>query len=319
MDAQERQDLSSPAGSAGEESQAQAAAEDAAGQAQEISRRKTDGLLLVETLADFSGEERLVTREVLLEAFLERARKACPLKKEDITDELASQPDPRFEGPDPESIAQGIERIKAMRDTQPGASPDPPVPGIRKTRRSLSRRELLIGLLHGEETQAPVEEAEHVSVAAEQADSLAERPELDPAYAESLLDDVMAANEDVAMLTAWNGTVYYHYKPLLSGLYARILATRDNPAVQVAETVRESSRDYPRPVPLEIFEYPPFALSPEALQGCLRSMDGDENFADIKFTQSEAGTVYLYSSRYLDDAYADFLAEYEDTGAIASP
>jgi len=132
MDAKERQDLPSPAAPAAgeEERQAQTPAEDAAGQARQINRRKADGLLLVETLADFSGEERLVTREVLLEAFLERARKARPLSKEDVAAELASQPDPRFEGPDPESIAEGIERIKAMRDTQPGASPDPPVPGI---------------------------------------------------------------------------------------------------------------------------------------------------------------------------------------------
>ena len=56
-----------------------------------------------------------------------------------------------------------------------------------------------------------------------------------------------------------------------------------------------------------------------ALQQCLRDMAETEEYADISFTESSVGTVYLYSTRYLDEDYAAFLAEKEDVGAIASP
>ena len=108
-------------------------------------------------------------------------------------------------------------------------------------------------------------------------------------------------------------------QPQMSSLYARILSTANNKMVQVASVVRESSRDYPRPVALEIFEYPPFLFEADALQQCLRDMAENPEYADIKFTESSVGTVYLYSTRYLDEDYAAFLAENEDVGAIASP
>ena len=131
--------------------------------------------------------------------------------------------------------------------------------------------------------------------------------------------ELLAENDEVAVFTAWDNKEYYHYKPQMSSLYARILSTANNKMVQVASVVRESSRDYPRPVALEIFEYPPFLFEADALQQCLREMDENPEYADIKFTESSVGTVYLYSTRYLDEDYAAFLAENEDVGAIASP
>mgnify|MGYP000691653810 CR=1 FL=1 len=131
--------------------------------------------------------------------------------------------------------------------------------------------------------------------------------------------ELLAENDELAVFTAWDGKEYYHYKPQMSSLYARILSTANNKMVQVASVVRESSRDYPRPVALEIFEYPPFLFEADALQQCLRDMDENPEYADIKFTESSVGTVYLYSTRYLDEDYAAFLAENEDVGAIASP
>ena len=55
------------------------------------------------------------------------------------------------------------------------------------------------------------------------------------------------------------------------------------------------------------------------MQQCLRDMAETGEYADIRFTESSVGTVYLYSTRYLDEDYAAFLAEKEDVGAIASP
>lgn len=295
-----------------------------------VNQRKADKVLLVETLADFSSDEHLVTVEELLAAFMERAAATPPVTVAQVRQELQNLPDPRFEGPDSQTVAADMARIKAMEKAQPGSAPDPEVPGLRKTRRLLSRRQLLSSLLHPAEALAanadsvePVAESAAepaAELATETAAQVAATPRVvEHAYAAALLAELLKEDEDVAVFTAWDNREYYHYKPQMSSLYARILSTGNNRLVQIASVVRESSRDYPRPVPLEIFEYPPFLFEAEALQQCLRDMAQSAEYADIKFTESSVGTVYLYSTQYLDEDYAAFLAENEDVGAIASP
>ena len=288
-----------------------------------VNQRSADKVLLVETLADFSSDERLVTAGELLAAFTERAAATPPVTVAQVREELQTLPDPRFEGPDSETVAADMARIKAMEKAQPGSAPDPEVPGLRKTRRLLSRRQLLTSLLHPAEALAAPEDAAEQTVepapAVEPAQAAAAPRVVDGEYAAALLAELLTENDEVAVFTAWDNKEYYHYKPQMSSLYARILSTGNNKMVQVASVVRESSRDYPRPVALEIFEYPPFLFEADALQQCLRDMAENPEYADIKFTESSVGTVYLYSTRYLDEDYAAFLAENEDVGAIASP
>ena len=287
-----------------------------------VNQRSADKVLLVETLADFSTDERLVTAGELLAAFMERAAATPPVTVAQVREELQTLPDPRFEGPDSETVAADMARIKAMEKAQPGSAPDPEVPGLRKTRRLLSRRQLLTSLLHPAEALAAPEDAAKAAEpapVAEPAQPAAAPRVVDGEYAAALLAELLTENDEVAVLTAWDNKEYYHYKPQMSSLYARILSTANNKMVQVASVVRESSRDYPRPVALEIFEYPPFLFEADALQQCLRDMAENPEYADIKFTESSVGTVYLYSTRYLDEDYAAFLAENEDVGAIASP
>ena len=288
-----------------------------------VNQRSADKVLLVETLADFSTDERLVTAGELLAAFMERAAATPPVTVAQVREDLQTLPDPRFEGPDSETVAADMARIKAMEKAQPGSAPDPEVPGLRKTRRLLSRRQLLTSLLHPAEALAAPEDAAvpaaEPTPAVEPAQAAATPRVVDGEYAAALLAELLAENDDVAVFTAWDNKEYYHYKPQMSSLYARILSTANNKMVQVASVVRESSRDYPRPVALEIFEYPPFLFEADALQQCLRDMAENPEYADIKFTESSVGTVYLYSTRYLDEDYAAFLAENEDVGAIASP
>ena len=288
-----------------------------------VDQRKADKVLLVETLADFSSDERLVTADELLDAFMERAVQAPLVTVAQVRQELEALPDPRFEGPDSQTVAADMARIKAMEKAQPGSAPDPEVPGLRKTRRLLSRRQLLSSLLHPAEALAEPgadpSQATESAPAAEPAEAATAPRVVEREYAAALLAELLAESEDVAAFTAWDSKEYYHYKPQMSSLYAGILSTANNRMVQVASVVRDSSRDYPRPVPLEIFEYPPFLFEAEALQQCLRDMAETEEYEDIKFTESSVGTVYLYSTRYLDEDYAAFLAEKEDVGAIASP
>ena len=288
-----------------------------------VNQRSADKVLLVETLTDFSSDERLVTADELLAAFMERAAATPPVTVVQVRQELESLPDPRFEGPDSQTVAADMARIKAMEKAQPGSAPDPEVPGLRKTRRLLSRRQLLTSLLHPAETlaapDAAAEQAAESAPAMEPAQPTAAPRVVEREYAAALLAELLAEDDDVAVFTAWDNREYYHYKPQMSSLYARILSTGNNKMVQIASVVRESSRDYPRPVALEIFEYPPFLFEAEALQQCLRDMAQAAEYADIKFTESSVGTVYLYSTLYLDEDYAAFLAENEDVGAIASP
>lgn len=288
-----------------------------------VNQRSADKVLLVETLADFSSDERLVTAGELLAAFVERAAASPPVTVALVREELESLPDPRFEGPDAQTVAADMARIKAMEKAQPGSAPDPEVPGLRKTRRLLSRRQLLSSLLHPAEALATPADASGPGAdsapAVESAQPAVAPRVVDDGYAMALLVELLTENEDVAVFTAWDGKEYYHYKPQMSSLYARILSTGNNKLVQIASVVRDSSRDYPRPVPLEIFEYPPFLFEAEALQQCLQEMAENPEFSDIKFTESSVGTVYLYSTLYLDEDYAAFLAENEDVGAIASP
>ena len=62
-----------------------------------------------------------------------------------------------------------------------------------------------------------------------------------------------------------SGRPLYHDPALLSRSYARLLDDKDVPEALLAEAVRSHSRDYPRPVPVEFFEKPPFNLAPQDL------------------------------------------------------
>lgn len=302
-----------------------------------VDQRRVDKVLLTEILAEYSSDERLATADDLLVAFMARAAQMPPVTVDQVREELETLPDPRFEGPDSQTVAADMERIKAMEKAQPGSAPDPEIPGLRNTRRLLSRRQMLHSLLHPSDIPADegtptvgASDKEEAGFSVADAgglapdagvpeESLAVPRAIEREYAASLLGELLAEDDDVAVVTAWDGREYYHYKPQMSCLYARILSAGDNRMVQLANVVRESSRDYPRPVPLEIFEYPPFLFTADVLQQCLESLASDPEYADIKHTESSVGTVYLYSSRYLDEDYADFLAEREDVGAIASP
>jgi hypothetical protein len=184
----------------------------------------------------------------------------------------------------------------------------------RAQRKILTRRELLSAILNGELTEElrAAEQAER----AEQGESSREVTE---EYFGKVLDEVLNGDYGVECFTAWDGTVYYHYKPLLSSSYARILSAQDNPLEQLRDTVRENSRIYPRPVALELFQNPPFNMTGEQLEELLHRLADDEQSQDIRYTQTSVGSIYLYSRKYLTDEYADFLAEDIDVGGDESP
>ena len=155
--------------------------------------------------------------------------------------------------------------------------------------------------------------------------TLLERPAAPDAPLPSLenceeeLARALAADPDLAVVHGPDGEEFYRCVRLMSATYAEILAGKSAPCLLIAQTVRKNSQEYPRPIALDIFEYPPFAIDPQNIQACLRHMAEDGRFGDISFVRSSAGTVYLYSKKYLDHDYAAFLAERLDVDLALNP
>ena len=129
----------------------------------------------------------------------------------------------------------------------------------------------------------------------------------------------LAGDPDLAVVHGPDGGEFYRCASLMSATYAGILAGKRAPCLLMAETVRKNSKEYPRPVALDIFEYPPFDLEPDCIRNCLQRMAEDADFADISFVESSVGTVYLYSTRHLDRGHAAFLAERLDVDLALNP
>lgn len=127
---------------------------------------------------------------------------------------------------------------------------------------------------------------------------------------------IVADLPEIASLASRSGRTLYHDPALLSRAYAQLLDDKDVPEVLVAEAVRSNSREYPRPVPVEFFEKPPFDLAPQEIADILESLAAKPAFGDIETIQTSTGTAYLFSSRYLTRTYAAFLAEQDATLAM---
>lgn len=187
-------------------------------------------------------------------------------------------------------------------------------------REAFTRRELLRGLLEGRLAEtAQALERENAAAEAAEAQEAPEPREITEAYFNQVVDTALARDCGVANLTSWDEKEYFHYRPLLSASYARILSAKNNPAEMICDLVREHSRIYPRPVTIGTFQEEPFNLKPEELQELMQSFPKDPKKSDIKFTTSSLGTVFLYSNKYLEDDYADFLAQYLDVDQVMSP
>jgi hypothetical protein len=136
---------------------------------------------------------------------------------------------------------------------------------------------------------------------------------------EALLAETLAAHDDLAALVSISGRTLFHAPALLSRTYAAILDRKGSPVALIAEEVRRNSAEYPRPVPLELFEQTPFDLTPEQIETSLKTMAESPEFQDITYTTTSTGAIYLFSSHHLDRTHAAFLAERADVGLLMNP
>jgi len=137
---------------------------------------------------------------------------------------------------------------------------------------------------------------------------------------EALLSATITENSDLREIRYVKGEVKYYSTQCMAEPYAKILARKgQNPVLLMADVIRENSQRYPRPVALELFEGPPFDLSPGEILSCLREMAGSKDYRDIAQTTSSVGTVFLFSRLYLEPDYASMLAEWIDVGQANNP
>ncbi len=126
--------------------------------------------------------------------------------------------------------------------------------------------------------------------------------------------------EDLRGLIAPDGTRRYYSSLFMTEAYAAILIQKEgDPLRFIAETVRENSAAYPRPVPMDLFMQSPFAFTGQEVRSYLERMAAEEGFHDIAATTTSASRIFLYSTLYLDGDYASMLAEWIDVGQMENP
>lgn len=137
---------------------------------------------------------------------------------------------------------------------------------------------------------------------------------------DAVLKGAINDNGDLKEVSDGKGNSRYYSTQSMAEPYAKILSRKGgNPVLLMAEVIRENSQRYPRPVPLELFDGPPFDLTPEEILSCLKEMAEGKDYQDIAQTTSSIGTVFLFSKLHLEPDYASMLAEWIDVGQSKSP
>lgn len=117
-------------------------------------------------------------------------------------------------------------------------------------------------------------------------------------------------SRDVEILRE-GGHCYLYCGSQMSAGYARTaaLAAAGNLARAIAETVRRDSSTYPRPTPADSFTRNPFNLTNGQIAETMRQIGADSGFGDVQPVRASDGTLFLFSTKYLDRARAESMAE----------
>ncbi len=117
---------------------------------------------------------------------------------------------------------------------------------------------------------------------------------------------------DIKSIVGPTGKVYFFSVTYMTENYARILARvkAGNPCLTIAETVREESKTYPRVTNVDLFKYGLFKIDRDELDKHVARTQ--ELYEDIKSITTGSGAVYLYSTLYLTQDWANFLAKKQE-------
>jgi len=137
---------------------------------------------------------------------------------------------------------------------------------------------------------------------------------------EAILKHTIEKNGDLKEVCDRQSIPHYYSIENMTERYANILIQKEgDPLVLIAEMIRENSKIYPRPTPLDVFAKSPFGFAQEEIFYHIRKMAEQEEYQDIQQTTTSIGTVFLFSTLYLDPDYATFLAEWIDVGQVNNP
>ncbi len=267
--------------------------------AEPILQMQADMLTLIDIVTQSSKRVELIDRDALYEAFCKAAAKA-PVP---TAQELVDQTQAKFDKVLHNSENEHPMHFRSKKEMKADAGK---VPTMAAQREAFSRRELIATLLSGRVTEAlAAAEAQEKS----ENEVQGEEREITPEYFDKVLDEVLAGDYGIGRIESWDNKEFFHFRPLLSGSYARMLSTKNNPIEAVVDMVRETSRIYPALTPIDVFQAPPFDMKPEDLQQVLKQISEDPDKKDIRFTTNSVDAVFLYSNRYIEDDYADALAD----------
>lgn len=267
--------------------------------AEPILQMQADMLTLIDIVTQSSRGVELIDRDALYEAFCEKAAKAAVPTAQELVDETQAKFDKVLHNP------ENVHPMHFRSKKEMKADADK-VPTMTAQREAFSRRELIATLLSGRVTEAlAAAEAQEKA----KAEVKGEEREITPEYFDKVLSEVLAGDYGIGRFESWDNKEFFHFRPLLSGSYARMLSTKNNPIEAVVDMVRETSRIYPALTPIDVFQAPPFDMKPEDLQQILKQISEDPEKKDIRFTTNSVDAVFLYSNRYIDDDYADALAD----------
>ena len=137
---------------------------------------------------------------------------------------------------------------------------------------------------------------------------------------EAILKHTIEKNGDLKEVCDGQSIPHYYSSVNMAERYANILIQKGGDClVLMAEMIRENSKIYPRPTPLDVFAKSPFGFAREEIFSHIRKMAEQEEYQDIRQTTTSIGTVFLFSTLYLDPDYAAFLAEWIDVGQVNNP
>ncbi len=134
------------------------------------------------------------------------------------------------------------------------------------------------------------------------------------------LNSLIKKNKDLRALKAQDGSRRFFSSLLITEAYAGILLQKEgDPLRLIAEIVRQNSKIYPRPVPLDLFTQPPFDLGDQEVRDYIKKMTSDKAYRDISLTATSTSREFLYSSLYLEPDHASMLAQWFDVGRADNP
>lgn len=105
---------------------------------------------------------------------------------------------------------------------------------------------------------------------------------------------------------------YWYDRRFMTDAFAHwsFLAAENDDVVTFVDCVREESRTYPRPMPVETLQNDPFNFTSERVFDAWRKVQEAGSYPDIHRIAASNGDPYFFSDKYLDSKYAQSLAEW---------